>query len=132
MRTTALIPLLLLAACATGPDRTMVLNSLVGQSETEAVRTLGVPSRSYETAGRKFLAYREERAQILDGGGGFFGGGFYGGGFGYGTGFGSAFGPSFGYGAAFPAEVIPRVCETTLEVAGGRVTGWSLRGNSCG
>ena len=121
-----LLPLLALAACTTGPDRPALLNSLVGQSETEVVRVLGVPSRTYETAGHKFLAYTEQRATVVDGGPAFFGG--YGG-FGYG-----AFGPGFGwgYGSAFPAQVIPRICETTFDVAGGRVLGWSLRGNACG
>lgn len=131
MKIVALLSLIVLTACATGPDRVTVLNGLVGQSETEVVRTLGVPSRSYDTEGRRFIAYREERAQV-EGGPLFFGGGYYGRGFGYGSGFSAGFGPSFGYGGGFPVEVIPRVCETTFEVVAGRVAGWSLRGNACG
>ncbi len=126
---TILLPLLLLGACATGPDRATVLNSLVGQPETEAVRVLGVPSRSYDTAGHRFLAFTEQRSQVIDGGGPFLvgGGGFYGGGFGVGPGFG----PGFGF-ASFPTEIVPRICETTLDVSGGRVQSWALRGNACG
>ena len=120
----ALLPLALLAACSSLPDRTAVLNSLVGQPETEVVRRFGVPSRTFETGGHNYLAYAEQLSQRIDGGPFFFGGGFYGGGFGY--------GPGFGYGAAFPTEIVPRVCETTFDVSGGRVVGWALRGNACG
>lgn len=128
MKRALLLSTLLMAACTTGPDRAAVLNGLVGQPETEVVRVLGVPSRTYETAGHKFLAYTEQRSSYVDGGfGGFYGGGFFGGGF-----YGAGFGPGFGYGYGFPAEIIPRLCETTFDVAGGRVQSWALRGNACG
>ena len=108
---------LAMAACATGPDRRTVLAGLVGQPETEAVRQLGVPSRAYEAGGRKFLAYDERRTDLIPvspfiGGFGYFG-------YGYG-------------GIGLPAQAIERGCETTLEVSGGRVVSWSLRGNACG
>ena len=116
--TLALLLCTLAGACATGPDRRLVLASLVGQSETEVVRQLGVPTRSYETGGRKFIAYDERRTDVVPpqpfiGGFGYFG-------YGYGT---------FG---AFPAQLVERGCETTFEVSGGRVVSWSLRGNACG
>ena len=96
----------------------MVLASLVGQPETEVVRQLGVPTRSYETGGRKFIAYDERRTELIPqapfiGGFGYFG-------YGYG-----------GFGG-LPAQLIERGCETTLEVAGGRVVSWTLRGSACG
>ena len=119
MNRTALLLPLLLAACATGPDRATVLNGLVGQDETSLVRQLGVPTRTADTPGHRFLAYTERRADYIPGGP-FFGG------FGYG-GYGG-----FGYGGAFfPPEVIDRQCETTFDLVGGRVQSWSLRGNSC-
>ena len=114
------LPLLLaaaLAGCAPAFNRPAFLATLVGQPETELVRRLGVPSRTYETDGRKFLAYSERRSEVI-GGGPFFGG------FGY-------FGSGLGYGAAFPPEIIERICETTFEVGNGRVLAWSLRGNAC-
>lgn len=117
------LPLLLaaLTGCAPAFDRPAFLATLVGQPEAEVVRRLGVPSRTYEADGRKFLAYSERRSELI-GGGPFFGG------FGFGSGFG---GSGFGYSAAFPAEIIERDCETTIEVGGGRVVAWSLRGNAC-
>ena len=106
---------LALAACATGPDRRQVLASLVGQPETEAVRQFGVPTRTYETGGRKFIAYDERTTDLLPSGP-------FLGGFGY-----------FGYGGfgGFPPQLIERGCETTLEVAGGKVVSWALRCNAC-
>lgn len=108
-----------LAGCAPAFNRPAFLATFVGQPETELVRRLGVPSRTYETDGRKFLAYSERRSDVI-GGGPFFGGfGYFGGGLG------------LGYDAAFPAEIIERACETTFEVGNGRVLTWSLRGNAC-
>ena len=122
MRLRAVIVLLPLAAaaCATGPDRRVVLASLVGQPEAEAVRQLGVPTRTYETGGRKFIAYDDRRADLLPGTP--FLGGY--GGFGY-------IGAGYGYFGGFPPQVIERGCETTLEVASGRVVSWALRGAAC-
>jgi len=123
MRLAKLLPLLLITACTTGPDRATVLNSMIGAPEAEVVRQLGVPSRTYETGGHKFLAYTDQRATVIDGGPLMYGGGFFGGGY---------YGSGFGFGSAFPTEIIPRVCETTFDVVGGRVQTWSLRGNACG
>lgn len=119
-----ILPLLLaavLAGCAPSFDRPAFLATLVGQPEAEVVRRLGVPSRTYEADGRKFLAYSEHQSELI-GGGPFFGG------FAFGSGFG---GSGFGYSAAFPTQVVERECETTFEVGGGRVLTWSLRGNAC-
>ena len=84
------------------------------------MRRLGVPSRTYETGERKFLAYSEQHSDLI-GGGPFFGG------LGY---FGPGYGGYGGYGG-FPTEVVERKCETTFEVGNGRVLAWSLRGNAC-
>ena len=107
-----------LAGCAPAFDRPAFLATLVGQPEAELVRRLGVPSRTYETGGRKFLAYAEQPRSDLIGGGPFFGG------------FGG-FGPGFGYYGDFPAEIIQRSCETTFEVGNGRVLAGSLRVGAC-
>ena len=106
-----------LAGCAPAFDRPAFLATLVGQPEAELVRRLGVPSRTYETGGRKFLAYSEQRSDLI-GGGPFFGG------------LGDV-GPGYGYYGGIPTEIIERSCETTLEVGDGRVLAWSLHGNAC-
>ena len=116
-----LLPVLL-AACAPGVDRRAYLATFVGQPEAEVVRQLGVPSRTFDSGGRRFLAYLEQRGATAISGGPFLFGG-------YGYGFGSRFG--YGYGA-FPTVVTERTCETTFEVAGDRVVSWALRGNACG
>lgn len=107
----------LLASCAPAFDRPAFLASFVGQPEAEVVRRLGVPARTYEAGGRKFLAYSERRIDVLPTGPFFGGAGFIGAGYGY-------------YGA-FPQQVIERGCETTFEVGDGRVLTWSLRGSLC-
>ena len=106
------------AGCAPGVDRRAYLASLVGQPEAEVVRQLGVPSRAYETGGRKFIAYTEQRTDVLPLGG------FYGGGLGF-------WGAGYGYFGGFAPQVIERRCETTFEIAEGRVLSWALRGNVC-
>ena len=129
-RVFALLFPLALAACAVnnGEERRAYLTSLVGAPETELVRQLGVPTRSYETTGRKFVAYDERRVDVVPAGP-FFGGFGYGHGYGGYGGFGG-FGSGFGY--AFPPQVVERGCETTFEIDGGRVQSWALRGNACG
>ncbi len=117
-----LLAVLGITACSYGVDRRAYLATLVGQPETELIRQLGVPSRTYEAGGRKFVAYTERRTTVYQGGP-FFGG--FGGGFGY-------LGAGYGYYGAFPSQVLERGCETTFELGEGRVLTWSLRGNSCG
>ncbi len=112
---------LALAGCANGiAQREAELAPLVGQPESAVVQRLGVPTRTYETGGEKFLAYNQSRLDYEPGFGpyygGFYGRGFYGGGF---------------YGGGFPPEIIQRDCETTFELANGAVKSFALRGNSC-
>ena len=110
----ALILLAVLCACSTAADRAAYLNALVGHSEADAVRQLGVPSRTFEAGGRRFLAYDARQSATFYGiavVGGYYGSGWY---------------------PGFPDEVVTRQCETTLEVANDRVVTWSLRGPACG
>ncbi len=121
MRTALLATVLVLGACSTAADRAAFLNTLVGQSQTELVRRMGVPSRSFTADGRTFLAYDEERSSTVYTGGPFFVGGF-----------GGFRGGGFGYSAGFPTEIVPRSCETTFEIVNDHVVTWALRGNACG
>lgn len=113
-----LLGTLLLAGCGDGgAARRAYLDSFVGRPEQELVRQFGVPTRTYETGGQKFLAYDDRRLDIIPDP-------LLVGGFG---------GPFFGYYGSwgYPPLVVERGCETTFEVAGGRVQGWRLRGNGC-
>ena len=113
-RATVLACLVLLAACSDLREREVYLNTLVGQPETELVRRMGVPNRSFEVQGRKFLAYSEHQV-VAYRGGPFVGP------------WGGPYGP---YG--FAGRVVDWPCETTFELVGGRVQSWSLRGDGCG
>jgi hypothetical protein len=126
LRTLAVGCVLALGACAyPNPQHVAELNALVGKSETDLVRTLGVPSRTYDTGGHRFLAYSKSKLETIPGtpgfgpwwGGGYWGGGYWGGGWG-------------GWGG-FPPEIVQRDCETTFDLLNGTVQSWKLRGNDC-
>ncbi len=123
MRYACLIILALLGGCTDGgAARRAQANALIGQSEADLVRTLGVPTRTIETDGRRFLAYEDRRLDVVPG----FGGGYAGFGFGGFNRFGG-----LGFGTSFPEEIVERGCATTFELNGGRVQAWTLRGNDC-
>ncbi len=122
-RTLYLAATLAIAGCAyPNPQHVQALNALVGKSETDLIRSNGVPNRTYEAGGHKFLAYSRNRIDTLPGSPGFgpWGYGYGWGGYGWG-----------GWGGGFPPEVVQRDCETTFELDGGVVKTWSLRGNAC-
>ena len=100
-----------LAACADNTAARMAaLNRLVGQPEQTLLQTMGVPTRSYDADGARFLAYSESRIDIIPGVPGT--GPFHAGG--------------------IPPQPIERWCETTFEVTQGVVQSFTLRGNACG
>lgn len=102
-----------LAGCETGPSRQQVLAAMVGRPESDAIRAFGAPQRMIEANGHRFIAYEDTGVGYVPSGP-----------FGpYGYGYGYGFGP-----AVFP---VVRSCETTLEIAAGRVVSWTLRGNGC-
>jgi hypothetical protein len=90
------------------------LSQLVGQPEAVLIQQLGVPSRSYETGGVKYLAYNEQRVDIVPG--------F------------PTYNPYFTgwYGGGFPPYAVDLRCETTFAIADGTVKSFTLRGNACG
>ena len=76
----ALASTALLAACAyPSPQHVQALDALIGKSETDLVRARGVPTKTYETGGLKFLAYDMHRIDSLPGDAGFYPGFGYGG-----------------------------------------------------
>ncbi len=121
-KTLFLAGILALAGCAyPNPQHVAQLNALVGKSETDLIRTYGVPNRVYDSGGNRFLAYDRSRIETIPGDPGFgpYWGGPYWGGWGWG-----------GWGG-FPPEIVQRQCETTFELTAGLVKSWSLRGNAC-
>ena len=91
------------------------LNAWIGRPETELISVFGVPDRTYETKGVKFIAYTEQRVDLLPGPPGY------------------AFGPPFGlYPNAMPPQAVALTCDTSFAIVGGTVRSYSLRGNACG
>jgi len=115
----ALAGLVLLAGCAyPSPQRAAALNALVGKTEADVVRAYGVPIRSVETGGSKFVEYGQHRIESFPDGP-FFGA------YGWRGGWGGGWG-GWGY-----PEVEQFDCNTTFELKDGVVKGWTLRGNAC-
>ncbi len=111
--------LLVLAGVAGGcvnglAAREAFLSRFVGQPESVVVQQMGVPTRTYETGGVKYLAYSEHRIDIIPAYPSY-----------------SPFFPGW-YAGGFPTQVIEQRCETTFEVADGTVKAFTLRGNACG
>ncbi|GBD56868.1 hypothetical protein [Gluconobacter wancherniae] len=140
VRTVSLAALLALSACAVPTlQQRKVLDSMVGKSEVDVLRQFGVPTRNYQASGHEFLAYIDNQTQYSPGGGmggwgwGWGGGGWgggWGGGFGgpWGGGFGGPWGGGFG---GYPSTYYNTSCQTTFEIVGGQVVGWTMRGDGC-
>lgn len=104
-----LLPPLLLASCAPGPTLDEQLSTQINRTELELVSSWGVPARSYEVEGRRFLLYEQRRMILLQGP--------------------SYYGPRWGgWGAPVAGEV---TCNITFELRDGRVQGFSHRGQGC-
>ncbi len=110
--------LLLAAAGLTGCTNTLAqrqarLTPLIGRPVGDLIQQLGVPNRTFETGGVKYLAYDQTHVQVLPGapGAGFWSG---------------------GWGSGIPPEIIQWRCETTFAVADGLVRSFALHGNGCG
>jgi hypothetical protein len=118
MRRALLLAGLALGACATGPSRQELMATYVGQPVTVLLAGMGVPNRTYETSGIRYLAYDEQHVDLLPSPG------FYGP-WGYGP---------YGYAwasPAFPPTIVTWGCETTFQVTEDVVRAFSLRGNAC-
>jgi hypothetical protein len=91
------------------------LSQLVGRPETELIQQMGVPDKSYEAGGMKYLAYTESRVDLIPA-------------------MPYPYGPPFWgwYGGGFPPQAVNLTCETTFALAGGIVRSFTLRGNACG
>ncbi|WP_426959307.1 hypothetical protein [Muricoccus radiodurans] len=114
MRALLLAPLLL-AACATGPTLPERLATYVGRSEAELVGSLGVPVRTYDAGGQRFLQFEERRNVAMPGDTFLYGRGLYGARAWVGS----------------PAAYVPVQCDLTFALRAGRVEGFSYRGDGC-
>jgi hypothetical protein len=111
--------LTLLAGCAyPSPQHVAALNAFVGKTETDLVRAYGVPVRSVETGGSKFVEYSQHRIES-------FPDGPYWGAYGWHGGWGGGWG-GWGY-----PNIQQFDCNTTFELKDGLVKAWTLRGNAC-
>jgi len=126
---TAVALLFVLGGCASRADYEAFVATFVNRTEAELVRELGVPNRTYEVEGSRFLAYSRSRVDVIDGG--------YRPGWGAPGWGGPGWGPGYGRrgwggpGWYDPPVVRESSCETTFEVRDGRVIAWSVRGNAC-
>lgn len=102
------------AGCAAGPTLEQRLLPFIGRSEGDLVAALGVPERTYEVEGRKFLTFEEQRSYVVAGAPYPYYGHF------------GRFGPSFS-----PPGYIVRSCEITFAVRQGRVESYTYRGDGC-
>lgn len=127
IRIAGLALLAVLAGCSTQAGFDQRMSGLVGLSEPELVRTIGVPDSAYTAEGnRRFLQYerlgQRSPAQVQPS----FGFGIAGFSFGRGGGVGTGLG--FG-GPAFIHP--PPSCTVTFELVAGRVASFTRRGEAC-
>ena len=108
---------LVLAACAQGPTLEQRLSTYVNRTEGELVAELGVPVRTYDVEGRRFLQY-EQRRTVAYSEPGYYRPWF------------SPWGPQMGY---WPAPTTYAVvgCDITFALRQGRVESFSFRGQGC-
>ncbi len=114
----ALLPALFLAACAQGPTLDQRLSTFIGRSEGDLVSTLGVPVRTYEAEGRRFLQF-EQRRSVAIAGAPYYPGPYH-----------SPWGPRW-YAPAPPSYAVVG-CDITFALRDGRVESFTFRGEGCG
>jgi hypothetical protein len=108
-----------LSACATTAGYEKILRSQVGSDEVALIRAWGSPVNSYETGGRKFLTYSSRRNVYIPGTAPTYKTSIIG---------NTAYTTSSG---GTSASNISMSCETTFEIAGGKVVSWRYKGNDC-
>lgn len=114
--------LALLAGCATTARYEAKLASWVGSPETDLIRSWGAPQQVYEAAnGSKFLTYSNSRQVYFRG---------------TPPTYTTTYDPdtrsstTTSSGGIDP-QLYTMDCQTTFEVANGKVAGWSWKGNDC-
>ncbi|WP_270938747.1 hypothetical protein [Falsiroseomonas oryzae] len=118
MRWRALLLLPLLAACAVGPTLQERLSVWVGRQEGDLVAEFGVPVRTYDAEGRRFLQYEWRRTVAYSDPGW------------YRPYYGGPWGPRWGYVPAPPVYAVIG-CDLTFVLRDGRVESFTYRGQGC-
>ncbi|MFC4170145.1 hypothetical protein [Teichococcus aestuarii] len=108
------LPVLLAACAAPGPTLEQRLATFINRSEGDLVAQLGVPVRSYETEGRRFLQFEQRQTVMVPGDP-----------WGYGY---------YGYRRpwAVPSSYAVVQCDMTFAIRNDRVESFTLRGQGCG
>ncbi|MBS0562767.1 MAG: hypothetical protein JSR21_22175 [Proteobacteria bacterium] len=109
-----------LSGCATGPTRAQAMQTYIGQPVTVLIAGMGVPNRTFDANGVRFLAYDEQQIDVVPGS---YGAPIWG----VGPGF-----PGWGWGPPpMPPSIVTWSCQTTFQVQDDIVRAFTLRGNAC-
>lgn len=111
--------LLMLAGCATAGGYKKVLETWIGSSELDLVRSWGVPAQTYEAGGRKFLIYSSGRNVYIPGVAPTYSTTVVGN-----TAYTTPVGGS-------PAMNVNKHCSTTFELANDKIVSYRFSGNDC-
>jgi hypothetical protein len=104
---------LALVACAVGPTLDQRLSAYIGRSEGDLVAGLGVPLRSYETEGRRFLQFEQRSTIAVSQPDPFF------------------WGPRYSMWNVPPASFAEVSCQITFALREQRVESFTLNGQGC-
>jgi hypothetical protein len=118
MRRALLLLPLLLAACAERPGLSERLSPWIGRGEADLIAAFGVPVRTHEAEGRRFLQFEQRRSVLVPQPG-------------FDRPFFSPWGPRFGGWPPPPVQAV-LTCELTFALREGRVESYSFRGEGCG
>ncbi|WP_153307520.1 lipoprotein [Desulfospira joergensenii] len=121
MRKTIFLLLLALvvSSCATTAGYKKIVESWIGASELDLIRSWGPPQQTYETGGVKFLVYNSSRNVYLPGRAPTYSTKVIG---------NTAYTTSSG---GRPARNLNYNCQTTFEVIDDKIVSWKFRGNDC-
>lgn len=111
--------LLILSGCATTKGYEQRLNSWMGASEANLIRSWGVPKNVFNSGGRRYFVYNSSRNIYIPGTSPTYTTTIYG---------NTAYTTSSG--GSSPTNINMQ-CETTFEIQNGRVSSWRYRGNDC-
>lgn len=123
MRKFLTLAIIFLAGCATQANYEKVVDSWIGASESDLVRSWGIPANSFNSGGSKFIQYSNARNVTIPGTAPTYNTNCYD--TGYST---SCYTNEVG---GTNASNYTASCETTFEIKNEKVVNWSFRGNDC-
>ncbi len=111
--------ILFISGCATTEEYRKIIDSWVGSTEIDLIRSWGAPQRSYQSGDTKFIVYNASRNIRISGTTPTYTTTVIG---------NTAYTNTTG---GTPAKNIQLSCETTFEIRGKIIVSWSFRGNDC-